>query len=337
MGSGWSKAMVLSAIASTRGSKLMSPRRRAYPWWGQAGDATPSPLLINHPRHGQSRNRIPVVVRAAQVGLALGRLGTRVLHRVALGRVLPILGARRVDTIDAADVADLVNGLAAGGYKRETISKSITALAQVFDHAGVDPNPVRSKQIRLPREEREEPDPPTADHVEAVYRLLPSKHRLAFLFLDWSAARVAAVDSTLVSDYDEPRRRVQLRRKTTKTRKPLWIELPPALADAIESTLPPREDRNPSSPLFLGCSGDRLRTAIARACKATGTPLWSPHDLRHRRISLLHRQGRSWAEIARFVGQRKLSLTADTYTHVLIDGQELHCGAILMDRSPFVA
>jgi hypothetical protein len=43
------------------------------------------------------------------------------------------------------------------------------------------------------------------------------------------------------------------------------------------------------------------------------------------------------AEIARFVGQRKLSLTADTYTHVLIDGQELHCGAILMDRSPFVA
>jgi integrase len=51
--------------------------------------------------------------------------------------------------------------------------------------------------------------------------------------------------------------------------------------------------------------------------------VFSPHDLRHRRISLLHRQGRSWAEIARFVGQRKLSITADTYTHVLVEGDEV--------------
>jgi integrase len=57
--------------------------------------------------------------------------------------------------------------------------------------------------------------------------------------------------------------------------------------------------------------------------------VFSPHDLRHRRISLLHRQGRTWAEIGRFVGQRKLSLTADTYTHVLADGQELDYSALL--------
>jgi HNH endonuclease len=41
-----------------------------------------------------------------------------------------------------------------------------------------------------------------------------------------------------------------------------------------------------------------LRTSIAKACRAPGVPLFSPHDLRHRRIGLLHRQGRSWAEIA---------------------------------------
>ena len=51
--------------------------------------------------------------------------------------------------------------------------------------------------------------------------------------------------------------------------------------------------------------------------------MFSPHDLRHRRISLLHAQGRSWAEIGRLVGQRKLSVTADTYTHVLIDAAEI--------------
>ena len=65
------------------------------------------------------------------------------------------------------------------------------------------------------------------------------------------------------------------------------------------------------------------------ACKAAGVPVFSPHDLRHRRISLLHRHGRSWAEIARFVGQRKLSITADTYTHVLSDGREVELDCLL--------
>jgi hypothetical protein len=81
----------------------------------------------------------------------------------------------------------------------------------ILDDAGVSPNPARDKHVRLPREEPEEINPPTAAHLESVYRLLPPRHRLAFLFLDWSGARVSAIDLTLVSDYDEPRRRVRLR------------------------------------------------------------------------------------------------------------------------------
>jgi integrase len=80
---------------------------------------------------------------------------------------------------------------------------------------------------------------------------------------------------------------------------------------------------------LLGASSDRLRTAIARACRACGVPEFSPHDLRHRRISVLHRQGRSWAEIASMVGQRKLSVTADTYTHVPVDGREVDYASLL--------
>jgi integrase len=74
---------------------------------------------------------------------------------------------------------------------------------------------------------------------------------------------------------------------------------------------------------------DSIRTSIAKACRAAGVPLWSPHDLRHRRISLLHRQGRTWAEIGALVGQRSLKVTSDTYTHVLIDGRELDYAALL--------
>src|SRR5262245_28693881 len=98
--------------------------------------------------------------RASRVDVTAG---TAVGHRVQLARVLPLLGSRRVDEITPADVADVVTALHAAGRKRETIRKSVTALAQVLDFAGVKDNPARDRvQVRLPRQEREEPTPPTA-------------------------------------------------------------------------------------------------------------------------------------------------------------------------------
>jgi integrase len=200
----------------------------------------------------------------------------------------------------------------------------------VFDHAGVSPNPARDRiVVKLPRDDSEEPNPPSAEYVEAVYRLIPSKHRLALLFLDWSGARVSVIDRTLIGDYDETRRRVRLRKQTTKTRKALWIDLPPVLADALEAALGPREDRDPEARLFAESGADALRTSIAKARRAAAIPLWSPHDLRHRRVSLLHLRGMPWARIGAWVGQRNLSVTADTYTHVLTDETELDYQALL--------
>lgn len=189
--------------------------------------------------------------------------------------------------------------------------------AAVLDECGIGPNPARAKSIRLPHEEHEELVPPSAEHVEAVYRLLASAYRLPLLWLDWSGARVGSIDTLTVGDDERDRRPPA--RLTTKTRAALWVEIPDDLAVALEATLSSREDRNPAAALFPGASADRLRTAIARACRAAGVPVFSPHDLRYRRISLLHRQGRSWAEIARVVGQQKLSITADTYMHVMVD------------------
>jgi integrase len=63
--------------------------------------------------------------------------------------------------------------------------------------------------------------------------------------------------------------------------------------------------------LVAGVTADRLRMAIGRACRDAGVPHFSPHALRHRRISLLHQQGSSWAEIGEQVGQRSKIVTAD--------------------------
>jgi integrase len=68
---------------------------------------------------------------------------------------------------------------------------------------------------------------------------------------------------------------------------------------------------------------------MAKACKAAAVPLFSPHDLRHRRISLMHLRGVPWARIGEFVGQRSLSVTANTYSHVLTDERELDYSALV--------
>jgi integrase len=122
------------------------------------------------------------------------------------------------------------------------------------------------------------------------------------------------------------------RKSPSETTSPeAWVEGrgPSHAPVTLEASLGPRDDRDPEARLFAGSGADALRTAIAKACRAAAIPLWSPHDLRHRRISLLHLRGVPWARIAEFVGQRKLSVTADVYSHVVVDETELDYAALL--------
>ena len=163
--------------------------------------------------------------RASRVDVADS---TRLLHRVALGRVLPTLGKRPVNEITAADVGELVAAMTPR-YKRETISKSITALAQVLDFAGVTPNPARDKvHVRLPREERTEINPPTAAQLEAACRLLPHRYRLPLLTLDATGMRLGEVEQITWCDVDEQRGRWRVSAAVSKTRRARWVIVPPA-------------------------------------------------------------------------------------------------------------
>jgi integrase len=81
--------------------------------------------------------------------------------------------------------------------------------------------------------------------------------------------------------------------------------------------------------VLQGFGTDRFRTTLARACTAAAVPHFSPHDLRHRRISLLHLAGVPWAGIGEHVGQRSLRVTAAMYSHVLADEHELDYAAML--------
>jgi len=97
------------------------------------------------------------------------RDSTLIQHRTALGRVTDAVNATPIDRITPADVASLVAALTEAGKARESIRKTLTAVAMVLDYAGVAPNPARDRvTVKLPREERDEIQPPDATAVEAV-------------------------------------------------------------------------------------------------------------------------------------------------------------------------
>jgi integrase len=102
----------------------------------------------------------------------------------------------------------------------------------------------------------------------------------------------------------------------------LRLDVEPAIFEAVLA-LCPRDDRTPERRVFQGFGGDRFRTAVTRACTAAGVSAFSPHDLRHRRISLLYLSGVPWARIGEHAGQRNLAVTANTYSHVLVNEAEL--------------
>ena len=191
------------------------------------------------------------------------------------------------------------------------------------------PNPARDKvKVRLPRQEMPEVVPPTAAHVLAVHRLLPPRYKLPLLVLDATGMRLGELEQLTWGDVDEPRQR--------------WrVSEPPRRPDA-PGEFPSRPSS--STPSARSCramtafrSGGSFKaseatgswTALTRACTAAGIPAFSPHDLRHRRISLLHLAGVPWARIGEHVGQRNLAVTANTYSHVLADEEELDYDGLL--------
>jgi integrase len=194
----------------------------------------------------------------------------------------------------------------------------------IFDHAGLTAsNPFRDKiTVKLPREQKTEIVPPTAEHILAVHDLLPTRYRLPMLVLDASGMRLGEIEGLRWGDVDETRSRWRVTQAVSKTNQGRWVQVPAQLFQAVLD-LCPRDDRTPDRKVFQGFGGDRFRTQITRSCTAAGVPVFSPHDLRHRRISLLHLGGVPWARIGEHVGQRNLAVTANTYSHVLTDEAEL--------------
>jgi integrase len=256
--------------------------------------------------------------------------GTRTNDRVNTERVFkhdPALAGVRIDAITVDRWARVFADLAAS-YKRGTLKKSREAFAMVYDHLAIDPNPLRDKRVKLPHETPTDVVVPIAGHVEAVARVLDPKYLLPYLVIDWTGLRLGAVEGAKVGDLDEHRQALLARASIAKNGKPTWVALHDVVFEAILAKLPAREDRDLDAPLFPGFKGANFRTAITRACRLTGTPRFSPHELRKRRGSLLGKQGYSLAEVAERLGDTKV-VTAEHYMFAIGDYAEADYAAVL--------
>jgi hypothetical protein len=71
-----------------------------------------------------------------------------------------------------------------------TLRVYLGTLRQILDFAGVEPNPVRDKRVKLPYAEQEAMSPPSDEHVLAVLENTAQERRLLFAFLERCGTRV---------------------------------------------------------------------------------------------------------------------------------------------------
>jgi integrase len=158
--------------------------------------------------------------------------------------------------------------------------------------------------------------------VGPVAEVMPREYVLPPLVIDECGPRVSELATAEVGDLDEHRRAIRVRWTFEKNERYRRLDLPDDLFEALVKTLPPREDRELEAPLFAGLTDARLRMAITRACRATGTPHFSPHGLRRRRGSLHYKRTGSLADVAELLGDSK-RVAADHYVYALVDYRDV--------------
>ena len=234
-------------------------------------------------------------------------------YRAALKIICETFGDRDPATITVSEIAEWFATMAET-RKPGTLGQYRIVLRLVLDHAGVDkPNPARDHRIKLPKNVRDEPNPPTMEHYLAILDAVGEKHRLPLIVIEQGALRESEAVSLSWGDVDAAGLRLRLRRSTTKRDKTRWISLPEWLMTAIEETCP-LEDRPPERRVFQGITEASLYQAMTRACRNAKVPHYSVHSLRDRRITIWHHSGVVAAELAQRAGDEKPSISLDVYS-----------------------
>lgn len=231
-----------------------------------------------------------------------------------LKRVRKQLGGRDPASLTPADVQGWV--AANSDLKPSSLAQYLHSFALLLDFAGVDQNPARSGQVKLPARVKTEPSPPTADEFVRILTATAARYRLALVTLEQTGMRVGECVSLAWGDVDETGSRFRLRSEEVKTRRARWVEIPRWLMEVIAATRQ-REDRLPETPVFLGVTAEALRRVMGRACTVAGLAHFTPHDLRHRRATIWHHGGVPVRVMMERGGWTKSEIALEVYSHAM--------------------
>jgi len=237
------------------------------------------------------------------------------MYRSHLRKIGETFGDRDPASIMAPDVAAWV-AEQAEERKPGTVAQYLDVFKMLLDRIGIQPNPARDPRVKLPRRMTEEANPPSDEHFIAIIDKLLSRWRLFFITIEQGGLRIGEAAALRWADVDVAGLRLRLPRSATKTGTSRWVQLPAWLMEAIEENCP-LEDRVPARLVFQGLNYSSARQAMSRACRLAKVPNYTPHDLRHRRISLWHQSGIPARELAERAGHSKPSMSLDVYTHVM--------------------
>jgi integrase len=240
---------------------------------------------------------------------------TRKNYGSALRKITETFGGRDPASITATEVAEWIASLAET-RKPGTLGQYLIVFRLLLDHVGLDPNVARDPRVRLPKRVRDEPTPPSAEHVEAILAALGAKWRLLFVTIEQGALRLGEAVGLRWADVDAAGLRLRLPRSATKRDQARWVYLPAWLMEAIEQTCP-LEDRVPERKVFTGITEASAYQAMLRACRNARVPHYHSHDLRHRRITVWHQSGVPARELAERAGHSRPSMSLDVYSHVM--------------------
>jgi integrase len=249
---------------------------------------------------------------------------TLALYRNARDR-LRSLAALAPEEITAAHVQAWIaeNSTTSEDYKAlapKSLGHYLSTLRQVLDFCDIVPNPARSRKVKLPELVQEEITAPSFAEWQSIKVNVSTKSSLAARFIECVGARISEALSLTYGDVDFAVGRVRISRARTKGRTAgqRWLPVPAELLDEI-AELVPLEDRHRDRRVFAALTGIQVRKDLERACRDAGIASYSPHDLRHRRISLWYADLRDAVALKVWSGHSRASMLTDVYAHVLVD------------------
>jgi integrase len=182
--------------------------------------------------------------------------------------IVETFGDRDPAEITFPDVQDWV---ASSGLKASSLRQYLSTLRAVIDYAGLtgEQNPARDPRLRLPRQEKEIVEPPSAAEVEKIVANVPKRWRLGLRALAETGMRVGEAHSLEWQDVDVAASRFRIRNgKTAAARR--FVAVPVELMEEITATTPP-DDRTPERRVFPGFTPALPRTRCGRPARTPGS------------------------------------------------------------------